>query len=525
MASLGVSFNRVDECVHWYARRSPATQALVQDGERLSYRDVSQLVERYAAGLVASGVRRGDRVAVLGYSRSECLLALLGVVSIGATYVGLNPKHSDRELLYVMEDVEPSIVFDMLADGPSLEGRLGRMGYASSPRVLYRLPQRGPVGSSLDEFLQAVNGTDEALIAARACVEPTDTAVIIHTSGSTGFPKGAMLSHRALCANTPILARKAAGRGVAQRTLCDYPINHVSFVHETCLGSLFLGGTVVFRERFDPGETLRLIERERLNVWWGAPMMLAACAETLEFASCDLTSVARIVCAGGTITPELIMRLRERTGAVVRTGWGMSETVGLGTMTDDAADPETVATTVGHPDPELELRIVSAASQAASDDTPGEIVVRSAYLFSGYYNRPDATAEVLDDEGFLHTGDLALDRGDGNLRLVGRIKEMYKSGGYNVYPAEVERVLVDQPEVAAVSVVGIPDETWGEVGVAFIVPAPGSRLTPEWLRDCCTAELANYKIPKRFVFAEELPTLSNGKVDRLTLRRQAAADT
>jgi acyl-CoA synthetase (AMP-forming)/AMP-acid ligase II len=512
---------RVDECMDWHARTSPGAEAFVQDSTRLTYREAGHLVDAYARSLIALGVRPGDRVAVLGHSRFECLVALMAAAKVGAIYVGLNPKYTVRELVYLAEDAQPTLVFGMLppAEQDQTLGDL-RSRIPGIQGIVTREPSPNPAFISLPTFLQHGAGIgDEQLNDIRSRVSPTDPAVLVYTSGSTGFPKGALLSHHALIKNTAIEVER--WWKVVPRCVNDWPINHIAWVQETSLAVMLAGGTLFFRERFNPAETVRLIERERLNSLLAVGSMLKKYVETPEFTESDLTSLERILFAVD-VSTSLLETLQARTGAVLATSLGMTETVGAFTFTDDDADLGTLATTVGRPDPRFEVLIVGDEGLPVPQGAPGEIAVRSDSLFLGYLNRPEATAEVLDQDGFLHTGDVGVFREDGNLKVVGRKREMFKSGGYNVYPTEVEMAVAEHPAVAAVAVVGVADQLWGEVGLAYVAPRAGATAPhEEELRAFCKERLANYKVPKRFMIRADLPMLATGKIDKAALRKEA----
>jgi acyl-CoA synthetase (AMP-forming)/AMP-acid ligase II len=273
--------------------------------------------------------------------------------------------------------------------------------------------------------------------------------------------------------------------------------------------ALLQGGRIVFRDRFDGEATLRLIERDRLTLWIAFPSMLMLALRS-PGAAVDLGSLERLA-LGSSPSIQLLERFRARSSAAISTSYGLTE-AGGGAVTATAADAdlETIATTIGRPVAGIETRVVD-----------GELLVRDSCLFLGYHNLPEATAAVLTDDGWLRTGDVVDVRPDGNLRLAGRLSDAFKSGGHNVYPAEVERVLAAHADVEAAAVVAVPDPLWEEVGVAFVVLRPGSHLDAEDLRRHARVQLANYKVPKRVHLLPALPQLPNGKYDKRSLRERA----
>jgi acyl-CoA synthetase (AMP-forming)/AMP-acid ligase II len=347
---------------------------------------------------------------------------------------------------------------------------------------------------------------------------------IVYTSGSTGAPKGALLSSRGIVRSAELTHAHWFGGADDLRTVAQHPINHVGWLVCECAAVLVGGGSLYFRERFDGAGTLRLIERERLNLWLAFPSMIGLAMQSDAWADADLSSLRRIA-FGSLPTIDLVRRLRARTGAVFCVSYGLTEASGGAvTATRDDAALEVVAASVGPPVPGLEIRVVDTDGADVPDGSPGELLVRDASVFLGYLNRPEATAAALAPGGWLHTGDVVTRDPNGSLRLVGRLREMFKSGGYNVYPTEVEGVIAEHAAVRTAAVVEAPDPLWSEVGVAYVVLAPGAHTDVEALRAHARGRLANYKVPKRFVIVDALPQLPNGKPDKLQLRARARAE-
>lgn len=482
--------------------------ALVEDGQAWSYAETARLVAGCAGLLQAQGVTSGGRVGVYGFSGVRAVVVMLAAWRLGAAYVGLSPKHTARELAHVLADARTQVVVDLVDRQDPVREQLAvaleSVGASAGPRIVL----------SGANWAGACLGSEAS---EPAPVLPESTAVVLYTSGSTGSPKGVVLSHTAVRGGVEVIAELVVP---PVRCLTDYPVNHVSWVIETTLLTLSCGGTLHLRPRFDASETLALIEQAALTVWQGAPSMFSLCMAEADFAGRDLSSVDSVLYFGGPLSAADLRTLHERTdGARVATGWGMTETAGGVTLSRPDDPLETVASTVGAPHASAELLLVDHQGTLVPAGEVGEILVRSPYLFDGYLDRPESTAEVLDERGFLHTGDLAVLLDDGCLRLVGRRREMYKSGGYNVFPGEVELVLQDHPGVAAAAVVAVPDPLWGEVGVAFVQGVAGA-APPDLgsVREHCRTTLANYKIPKRVIHVELLPVSATGKVDRAALR-------
>jgi acyl-CoA synthetase (AMP-forming)/AMP-acid ligase II len=301
--------------------------------------------------------------------------------------------------------------------------------------------------------------------------------------------------------------------------VCNLPIDHVGALGNICATALVTGSTIVFQERFDAAGVLGLIERERVTYWGAAPTMFLLSVNTPEWRTADLSSLHKIIWSGGAAPIALIRALASRCSNLV-TSYGMTETVGEVTFSDPADDLDTLSVTIGRPEPRYEVQIVRDDGSQCDEDEEGEIVVRGDFIMRGYMNEAEATAATIDPNGWLHTGDVARRRSDGCYVLVGRKTDMYKSGGYNVYPREVELALEEHPAVHQAGVVAVKDDTWGSVGHAFVLADP-SEVRAEDLDTFVRERLANYKVPKRFTITPDLPMLPIGKLDKKALKASA----
>lgn len=506
---------RITDYVPHWAQRHPSRAALVSEADTWTYRDLSLNVDRCAASLMALGVRRGDRVAMLSDPRPEFFIVFLATASIGAIWVGLNPKHTAAELARTMENAGPSVLFCVLAEGD--RGRTAKLaaisGGDSTQVVTFDEAVLG-VSISYADFLNTpFDQLRAGLVAARHEVAALDPAAMIYTSGSTGSPKGALVPHWGLAHCGSIQAEHWYGQHTIK--LCDLPINHIAALGDICCSVLTAGGTIVFRERFNPTETLRAIGRMHLTHIYAIPTQLMAMVESPAWQNADLSSLEMIIW-GGASAPIGLIRELSRTGVPLATSYGLTESTGSMTYTDPGDPPVVLSSSVGRPDPRYELRLVPLSSSGDSIGEVGEVAIRGDHVTRGYFRDAKATRAAFDDDGWFHTGDIATADDQGRLVLVGRTTEMYKSGGYNIYPREIEVVLEHHPAVAVAAVVGIPDERWGEIGCVFIVPR--SPTTAEELRRHCRTMLANYKVPKVWRFEESLPMLTIGKVDKDALR-------
>ncbi len=500
-----------------HASGRPATEFLVDGELRLSYADTKRRVDRLAAAMVGHGIARGDRVAYYGNPSAAWWIHFLATTSVGAIWLGLNPKYTPAELDHVVGDAEPSWLFSAsVVDGAPALPRLEEIR-ADHPGIA------APVlldDDQLDLWCGAAAPVSaDDLAARRADVDTMDPAFLVYTSGSTGRPKGALITHRGsnLCNAIAVDRKHLADR----RMINNLPVNHVGAIGDISGRVMTGGGTLFFHERFDPARMLQTIEAERLDTVGGVPTMLQLVADHPDFETTDLSSIELIAWGGAAMPAELLVRWQEATGAPFCTmGYGMTEMTGGITYAGLTDSVELLCTTIGLPDDRQEIRVWHPDGRVAEVGEPGEIQTRGDFLMAGYWRNPEATAAAIPPDGWLRTGDLGVLRPDGYYQIVGRLSEMYKSGGYNVYPREVELALEEHPEVAMAAVVSVPDPTYQEVGVAYVMGTSG--LAVDELRAFAAERLANYKVPKRIEVLDELPMLPIGKVDKAGLRVRAA---
>lgn len=500
----------------WLTRHAalhPGRAAITAPGRSYSYGELSSLANRVAHGLRARGVGAGDRVGLLALNTPEFLAALFGLARLGAVAVMLNHRLTVPELAYQLADSGARLVLftpEQAAQATALAAEQGVR--------LVALDGEPPAGA---EALAA-------LLAGQPDTEPGPHVpwdaplLMVYTSGTTGRPKGALLTHANQfwnAMNDIIPLRLTADDTV----LTLLPMVHVGGLGLFTLPALLLGARVVLPRRFDPDEALRLIEAERATVIMGVPAVFQALAAAPRFATADLSS-ARIFYNGGDRCPlELVDAFRAR-GLPFGGGYGLTETSPTAFMLepDEFVAGTARAGFIGRPAFFTEARFVAPGGADAAPDEPGEIWLRGPNVFSGYWGRPEATAEAF-SAGWFRTGDLAVRDEAGRAFVVGRSKEMYKSGGLNVYPAEVEALLAQHPAVAEACVIGVPDAQWGEVGRAVVALRPGAALDEAALIAWCEGRLARYKTPRSAVFVPALPRNSLGKVNRGELKRAHGA--
>lgn len=496
---LDASFHPYDPLRFW-SRLSPERVALVdrERDQRLTYAELDEEVTRWTRFLHAAGVEHGQRVATLAGNRSELVALFFACGRLGVALVPLNWRLSGVELQPVLADAAPVLLLG--------EGRYRGLAEAA-------LADGAPV--------RWVDLDDEAprLLEQRTVPEPEavvqaeDPVLILYTSGSTGQPKGAILPHRQILFN-------AVGTTTAWQLGCDdiapvsTPFFHTGGWNVFATPLWHRGGTVVLTERFEPDAFLAMLAEERCSVAMAVPTQLLMLQESPRWGEA-LPSLRFLVSGGAPCPPRVAERVRA-AGYAFREGYGLTE---CGPNCFATSDTEAARRpgSVGWPVPFLEMRLAAEDGSAAPPDEPGELWLRGPQLFAGYLNQPERTAEAVTAGGWLRTGDLAVQDADGAYRICGRRKEMYISGGENVFPGEIEAALLDCPGVAEVAVLGVPDPRWGEVGLAVVVRRPDSPLQEEEVIGYARARLAGYKVPKRVAIVEQVPRLGSGKLDRRAL--------
>ncbi len=492
------------------ARLTPDAPALVEvrTGARLTYAGLDERARTCASVLRHGlGLRPGDRFAVLAGNRTAFLDAFFGAGKSGAVAVPLNTHLTARELAPILRDAGAQA----LLYGAECADTVRALQAADVPVkrwVAFDEPLRRD-----DEAYEDLAGGAPAWAGGRQ--DPEHPYCLLYTSGTTGRPKGVVIPHRMVAFNglSTVVSWQLRDTDV---TPVFTPLYHAGGLGAFLVPMVTIGGTVVLHDRFDAAEVLRTLERERCTVILVVPTIAKLLAETPEFATVDLSHV-RFFISGGAPLPTSLVEVYRRHGLVLRQGYGLTE-VGVNCFAMSSADAWRKAGCVGRPLAYTEAEVLGEDGRAAADGEVGELVFRGPHVCSGYFNDPASDAAVRDPEGWFHTGDLARRDAEGFFAIAGRRKDMYISGGVNVYPAEVEAELAGHPGVADVAVVGVPDDTWGEVGVAFVVPRPGAAPTPEELTAFLRDRLARYKVPRAFVTRSALPRTAYGKVVKGELR-------
>ncbi len=514
--------DRITDYVDYYAAEMPDQEAVVYDDLRWSYRDLKKHVDIISKALLAHGICKGDRVATLSPPNQQFWSIFLASASIGAIWQGLNPRYKLEEYQHLVSDSLPKILLscNKVADRifASDLKLLRAQNKSLSHLVLLDDKSDNDDFETFEKFCSYESQvSNEELYGARKKVKPNDPALIVYTSGSTGKPKGALLPHRGLVR----CSRNQLGYYDVFPVRLEnfYPINHVACVGDISCFALVAGGTIFFMENFDPENSLAQISKEKITLWGGIPTTLQLCLASENFPKYDLSSIQLISWGGGPASESLISKLLEITPRLTSC-YGLTETVGSVTFINPTNNIKTLTNTIGQPVPGYEVTIKNKGDQDIPDGEMGEICIRGDFIMTGYWGKPEATAKTIDPEGWLHTGDLALKLPDGNLKFLGRMGEMFKSGGYNIHPREIEQTIEMCDGVEAVAVISASDELYGEIGIAYVQKKSRSTLSQEDIHQHCCNMLANYKVPKLIIFRDQMPLLPVGKIDKSKLKTE-----
>jgi acyl-CoA synthetase (AMP-forming)/AMP-acid ligase II len=524
-------------------------RSAIEDGDvRLTFAELGEAGQQAARAFCAAGVKPGDRIAIWAPNLYEWILAAIGLQSAGGVLVPLNTRLKGGEAGYILAKSGARILFTVseFLGNHYVELLRSAMGGASAQRPIAELPQlerivifRGkPPSNPLlakegegggrgvipwAEFLAlSERVTNDEARRRLDAVAPDDLADILFTSGTTGRPKGVMTTHhqnlRAFEAWSAIVGLRAG-----DRYLIVNPFFHGFGYKAGWLSAVMRGATILPHQVFDVPVVLRRIANERVSVLPGPPTLYQSILAHPERGKYDLSSLRLVVTGAAVIPVELIHRLRDELHIeTIITGYGLTETSGVVTMCRPEDDPETIANTSGRAIPDVEVRCVDKAGVEVPRGQPGEVVVRGYNVMKGYFDDPAATAETVDGDGWLHTGDVGVMNERGYLRITDRIKDMFIMGGFNCYPAEIENIMLTHPAVAQVAVIGVPDERMGEVGMAYVVPKPGAAPAAESIIAWCREHMANYKVPRAVEFVDALPMNASGKITKFVLREWAA---
>ncbi len=520
-----------------FAAQEYADGEAINDGDTVfSFEALGQKVKQTTRAMMAAGVEPGDRVAIWAPNVWEWVVAALGIHCAGGVLVPINTRFKGVEALYVLNKSRARLLL-------TVEGFLGndyvRMlresgGGAGDTSPVADLPTleqivilRGEVPAQTSPWADFNRRGDsisfEDAVARTDSVGPEDLSDILFTSGTTGEPKGVMTTHaqnlRAFHAWTEVV-----GLREGDRYLIVNPFFHAFGYKAGWLSCVMRGATIFPHPVFDVPSVMQRVSDEKITVLPGPPALFQTILAHPTLPECDMSHLRLCVTGGAVIPVELVRRLgSELHFETVITGYGLTEVCGIATMCRYNDDPQLIAKTSGRAIPDVEVQVVDDAGAEVPRGEPGEIVVRGYNLMQGYFEDEARTREVIDGQGWLHTGDIGFMNQQGYLQITDRKKDMFIMGGFNCYPAEIERLMLRNEDLVQVAVVGVPDERMGEVGMAFVIPRDGASVDEAALIAWCRDEMANYKVPRYVEVVDTLPTNAVGKVQKFILRDRVPA--
>lgn len=499
---------------------SPDKLAIVDAGKepqwRLTYRQMNERANRFANWLRdVAGIGKGDRVAILARDGVEHLDCFFACSKLGAIHTALNWRLHWRELVEIFQKTTPAVLIysdDFRENVAQLQAAIRNTEYA----IRHYLHIEGPGVEESLHFESVLQGSSADPVTCET-VEAEDIVALIFTGGTTGFPKAAQVSHRMIAWNTlNTVIHDLTHNDVY---LNVFPMFHTGGLFVYTLPQVILGGTTILIRQFDPALVLRLIERERVTVFAGVPTMYQMLTQAENWEKADLSSLRFCTSGGAPLPVPLVEKYTREKGIRFKQGFGMTE-FGPGIFALAPEDAVRKAGSIGRPNFFVDARVVDDDNKPLGPGQVGELVLKGPSICSGYFGDPQATAGLLDQDGWFHTGDLARYDEEWYFYIVERKKDMFISGGENVYPVEIEKALYEHPAIHMCAVIGVPDPKWGEVGLACVVLKPGTTATEEELLSFLRERLARYKVPKRIVFMESLPISAAGKILKRELRER-----
>ena len=506
------------------AARFDGAEALVDGDVRMTFAELRDRVGQTAAALSGWGLAPGDRVGLWGPNWWEWAVAALGVHAAGGVVVPINTRFKGDEAAFVLDRSRARLLFcstDFLGTDHLGLLRAADGGVPGCVEQVVALRNPVPEGAAGFEDFVARAGSSASGSAAAAPVSDTDPCHIMFTSGTTGRPKGVVLNHGAVCRAYRSWA-DVIGLRQDDRYLIINPFFHSFGLNAGILACLMTGATMVPHSVFDVPSVMARIPEERISVLPGPPAVYQTILNHPDLDSFDMSTLRLAVTGAAPVPVPMIEAMRARLGfEVVVTGYGLTEASGIATMCRHDDPPEVISATSGRAIDDVEVRVVGPDGAELPRGEPGEIMVRGYNVTDGFLDDPAATAAAIDADGWLHTGDVGTMDDAGYVTITDRLKDMFICGGFNAYPAEIEATMLAHPAVGQTAVVGRPDDRLGEVGHAFVVPAPGAATTPEaaaGLMAWCRERMANYKAPRGVTFVDALPLNASGKVLKHELR-------
>ena len=512
MLEENVLFDVVTRGKEKYSR----SEAVVFKDRRLTYSQLEQDVRRFSSALAGFGIKKGDRIALLLPTSLSFLTCWLGASGLGAITVGLNVRYRESELSYMLDQPSPRLlVVAPEFAGTNLLDIIEKIRPAAVEEIILDCDHSIKNYSTLADFTEKWAEGEKAI--PFGDISPEDGNFIIYTSGTTGKPKAALLSSKSILSMCRSLG-KAMALGPTDRILNALPLNHVGGATILSINPLMHGAALILQDSFQPEAYAKAIQDEKITVIGGVPTMLTILLSSGLYKKYSLSSLRLVIYGGSPATPVLLESLQKEMGCKVMGCYGLTEVSGFCTATSLDDDADKILNTVGRVLEGIDFRIVDQSGRQVNVGEAGELLIRGNFVIPGYYLGPGKLDQVRDEDGWLHTGDIAVADAGGYISIVGRLKEMYINGGYNVYPPEIEDCLCQHPAVLLAAVIGVPDPLFGEVGRAFVLPRPGFEITSEILAAYCREKLADYKVPRSFVLVDSFPMTPLGKIRKSELK-------
>ncbi len=496
------------------ARNYPGKTALVYNQKRISYQELNNKSVRLAKYLLKIGVKRQDRIAYLLDIQPEFFYLYMAAARIGAIIVGMGTKLTPPELEYIVNNSEAEYIFTTSGEKPYINKIKQVLPHCKNVKRVFIWDE------DFENILtQDYTAFDQILTERGAELDTDDGLLMVFTSGTTGHPKGALLSHRNIINSSLIEADEFASTA-DDVYINNMPINHVGGAIVAGSTPIFTASTIVLLEKFSPAKTMQLIETEKVSILGQIPTQYMMEFNLPDYDQYDKSSL-RIVHFGGSMpSANILAKVFTTMCANVYNCLGLTEASGIVSYTPPGSDIEILSKSVGSCIPEVEWKLVDENRKAVAPGEVGQIAYRGPTIIKEYYKLPQATRQAIDEEGWFYSGDLFYEDANGLLIFMGRKHDMFITGGENVYPAEVEKAICSYEKVQTVAVLGIPDNIYGEIGCAYIIPKAGCTIDEADMENYLKKKLAKYKIPKKFIFRDELPLNPVGKIAKKILKEE-----
>jgi len=506
----------------------PDKEAIIYKNKRISYGEFLTNVRNLAKSFLEMGVKKGDRIAVLMPNCPEYLYTYMASSLVGAVVVGINPLYKGPEIAYILNNSLPKVMV-MIDEHRQINYQKMIREYIFPGiipfLVLHNTQHKKPIIRKtylLDDLIYNDNGIkDERLDERKKLISPDDGILVIYTSGTTGKPKGAVLTHNNIISTISEEVREWEF-STEDRVLLHLHISHIGGASELFIAALMKSAAVIIMDHFNPVDALELIQKEKVTFLGQVPTMFTMMLNVTEFPKYDLSSIRMCAVAGAPTPPDLMMKLFTIGKGNVRTAYGLAETSGLVTYTHPDDSPEKLMETVGRPTKGFSIKIVDGDRAELPDGETGEVAIKGNGVIKEYFELPAETEKVIDKDGWFFTGDIGMKDKEGYLKLIGRKKDMINTGGFTVYPLEIENKLMKHPLIQLAAVCGVPNPVLGETGRAYIVTRDGNTLKHSEVISFLEKHLAEFKIPEQFVFRKSLPLTLTGKVEKRVLQEEIA---